>query len=107
VDTVFADASWKSGVTGLRKIAALCEGSVPCEIHSGFNALCSMANLHVACSVRNCEFFEAMIPAGLFDFGPQGSLYIDSDGYVHVPQKPGLGVGIDWPLLDRPTLAKL
>jgi len=70
VDIVLADTSWKSGVTGLRKIAALCEGfGVPCEIHSGFNALCSVANLHVACSVRNCRYFELMIPSELFDLG--------------------------------------
>lgn len=108
VDIVLADTSWKSGVTGLRKIAALCEGfGIPCEIHSGFNALCSVANLHVACSVRNCEFFETMIPADLFDFGLHEPLRIDGDGYVHVPQKSGLGVEIDWVLLERHTLAKL
>ena len=108
VDIVLADTSWKSGVTGLRKIAALCEGfGIPCEIHSGFNALCSVANLHVACSLRNCEFFETMIPADLFDFGLQEPLRIDAEGYVHAPQKPGLGVEIDWVLLERHTLAKL
>lgn len=108
VDIVLADTSWKSGITGLRKIAALCEAfGVPCEIHSGFNALCSVANLHVACSVRNCEFFETMIPAGLFDFGLQEPLRIDGQGYVHVPQGSGLGVAIDWPLLERHTLARL
>jgi len=36
---------------------------------SGFNALCSVANLHVACSVRNCRYFELMIPSELFDLG--------------------------------------
>ncbi len=108
VDIVLADTSWKSGVTGLRKLAALCEGfGVPCEIHSGFNALGSVANLHVACSIRNCEFFELMIPAELFDFGLAEPLRVDADGYVHVPQEPGLGVAIDWPLLERHTIAKL
>ncbi|MGH7264250.1 MAG: enolase C-terminal domain-like protein [Candidatus Rokuibacteriota bacterium] len=108
VDVVLADTSWKSGVTGLRKIAALCEGfGVSCEIHSGFNALCSVANLHVACSVRNGEFFEAMIPAELFDFGLAAPLRIDGDGYVRVPEGPGLGVEVDWALLERHTLAKL
>ncbi|MGH7320748.1 MAG: enolase C-terminal domain-like protein, partial [Candidatus Rokuibacteriota bacterium] len=108
VDIVLADTSWKSGVTGLRKIAALCEGfAIPCEIHSGFNALCSVANLHVACSIRNCELFETMIPAELFEFGLEEPLRIDAEGYIHVPQKRGLGVEIDWALLERHTVAKL
>lgn len=108
VDIVLADTSWKSGVTGLRKIAALCEGfGVRCEIHSGFNALCSVANLHVACSIRNCDLFETMIPADLFDFGLREPLLIDAEGYVHVPEGPGLGVDIDWGLLERHTLARL
>lgn len=108
VDIVLADTSWKSGVTGLRKIAALCEGfGVPCEIHSGFNALCSVANLHVACSVKTGRFFETMIPADLFDFGLREPIALDGAGYVHVPQKPGLGVEVDWALLERHTLAKL
>jgi L-alanine-DL-glutamate epimerase-like enolase superfamily enzyme len=108
VDIVLADTSWKSGVTGLRKIAALCEGfGIPCEIHSGFNALMSVANLHVACSVRNCQFFETMIPAALFDFGLREPLAVDVEGHIHVPEKPGLGVELDWGLLERHTIAKL
>jgi L-alanine-DL-glutamate epimerase-like enolase superfamily enzyme len=66
-----------------------------------------VANLHVACSVRNCSFFETMVDADLFDFGLAETLRIDEAGHVHAPTAPGLGVAVDWPLLARHTLAKL
>lgn len=48
VDIVRSDVSWKGGVTGLMKTAALCEAfGVNCEVHTTTNALLDAANLHV------------------------------------------------------------
>ena len=32
---------------------------------------------------------------------------MDAEGQVHVPRRPGLGVDVDWALLERHALQKL
>jgi L-alanine-DL-glutamate epimerase-like enolase superfamily enzyme len=107
VDIVRSDVSWKGGVTGLIKTAALCEAfGMNCEVHTTTNALLDMANLHVSCAIRNCEYFEILIPQDPFCFGVKNPIRIDSVGFVHVPQGPGLGVELDWDALENNTVAK-
>jgi L-alanine-DL-glutamate epimerase-like enolase superfamily enzyme len=106
VDIVRADVSWKWGVTGTRKIMHLAEAhGLNCELHTAMSAL-DVANLHVGCAARNCEFFELYAPHELWSFPLTSGLDLDSEGHVHVPNGPGLGVSIDWDLVDDSTLVK-
>jgi L-alanine-DL-glutamate epimerase-like enolase superfamily enzyme len=108
VDIVRSDVSWKGGVTGLMKTAALCEAfGVNCEIHTTTNALLDMANLHVSCAIRNCEYFEVLIPQEPFCFGVKNPIRVDAEGYVHVPQSIGLGAEIDFDLLENHTICQI
>jgi L-alanine-DL-glutamate epimerase-like enolase superfamily enzyme len=108
VDIVRSDVSWKGGVTGLMKTAALCEAfGLNCEVHTTTNALLDAANLHVCCAIRNCEYFEILIPQEPFSFGVRHPICIDSEGYVHVPDSPGLGVDLDWDELERYKVAEI
>lgn len=108
VDIALLDASWKGGITGLRKLANACEVmKVGYEIASGFNALMSVANLHVACASQGGRFFEVMVPSGVFDFGIAGGPTIDGNGMVSVPEAPGLGVELDGTFLERHTILRL
>ena len=108
VDIVRSDVSWKGGVTGLMKTAALCEAfGVNCEVHTTTNALLDAANLHVSCAIRNCEYFEVLIPQEPFGFGVRNPIKIDSEGFVHVTEAPGLGVEIDFDLLDNHLVCKV
>jgi L-alanine-DL-glutamate epimerase-like enolase superfamily enzyme len=108
VDIVRSDVSWKGGVTGLMKTAALCEAfGVNCEIHTTTNALLDIANLHVSCAIRNCEYFEVLIPQEPFCFGIRNPIAVDLEGKVHVPTGPGLGADIDFDLLDNHLIARV
>jgi len=108
VDIVRSDVSWKGGVTGLMKTAALCEAfGVNCEIHTTTNALLDLANLHVSCAIKNCEYFEILIPQDPFCFGVKNPIRIDTEGFVHVPDQPGLGAEIDFDLLDNNLICKV
>jgi L-alanine-DL-glutamate epimerase-like enolase superfamily enzyme len=64
-----------------------------------------MANLHVSCAIRNCEYFELLVPEGPFRFPMKDPYPIDSSGVAHVPTKPGIGVELDWDLIDRTCAA--
>ncbi len=101
-DIVRADVSWKAGVTGTLKIAHLAEAhGLRCEVHCTTMGFMDMANLHVSCAIRNCEFFELLVPEEPFRFPMKDPYPIDKNGIAHVPQKPGIGVELDWDLIDR------
>lgn len=107
-DIVRSDVSWKGGVTGLMKTAALCEAfGVNCEVHTTTNALLDMANLHVSCAIANCEYFEVLIPQEPFSFGVRNPITISEDGYVHAPEGIGLGAEIDFDLLENNLICRV
>ncbi len=102
VDIVRADVSWKPGVTGTLRIAHLADAhGLQCELHATTMGITDIANLHVACAIRNCEYFELLVPEEPFRFPMLDPYPIDAEGQIHVPELPGLGVEIDWPAVDR------
>ena len=85
-------------------MAGLCEAfGVRCEIHmSGF------ANLHVlgATSEDTCEYYERGLLAPDVDYDTPAPYLeaigdvMDEEGFVHLPQGPGLGYGIVWDYIE-------
>ncbi len=105
LDLVLCDVYWKAGVTGMLKTAALCEGmGVRVASHHGASPLMNWANLHVLCGATNAEWIEILVPEGGYNFALQAYLGPDSDGFVHAPQGPGLGVALDWDYIRAHTV---
>jgi len=96
------DVAVKAGITSLVKICHLAEAfRMKCEIHHGGNSINNVANLHVTMAVNNCDYFEVLLPEAAQKFGLVNDIEIDSQGLVHVPEKPGLGYDIDWELINK------
>ena len=92
----------------MRKVAALTEAfNVKFEPHSYGTTLIQAAHLHVMLTVRHCDFVEIPVPRGTFDQGMRNSIWIDDDGWVTAPSRPGLGYEIDWDEMDRLTVRQL
>jgi L-alanine-DL-glutamate epimerase-like enolase superfamily enzyme len=95
-------AGWarKGGVTGLMKIAHLCEANgMRMQIHRG-----EIPSLHVGLAIANCSYVEQIVPEDSFHFCLRTPPIVpDSDGYVHPPEGPGLGYDIDWDEVARRT----
>ena len=90
------------------KAAHLAEGfGMNFEIHHGGNSLNNVAHLHISAAIRNCEWFEVLLPAGAQKYGLVEDIEVDAEGYVHAPTGPGLGVEIDFDLIERNKLAEL
>ena len=95
----------RGGITGVKKMASVCEAyGMKCEIHmSGF------ANLQMlgATSEDTCEYYERGLVAPGVDYDtPQPYLEaicdpMDSEGYVQVPQDPGMGYKIKWDYIEE------
>ena len=98
----------KGGITALVKTAHLAEGfHMNFEIHHGGNSLNNVANLHVAMAIRNCEFFEVLLPAAAQKYGLAQDIDGDAQGRVHAINAPGLGAAIDMALIGDKTTAVL
>jgi len=66
------------------------------EIHTALNPLMCVANLHVLCSIKNSDFHQILLPENQPACAVEPWEYIDKEGNIHAPQKPGLGLEIDW-----------
>ncbi len=114
-DALRGDVAVKGGITGMMKIAHLAEAfHLPLEVHDAYNGANNVATLHVIAACGNASWFE-VIPfneAGQtgvdkFWYGLAEAPRIDTDGFAHVPQQPGLGLVIDWDLLESAVIGKL
>lgn len=105
VDIVRSDALNNGGITHLRKLAPLCEAfGLNLEIHAHPNTWANAANLQVSCAMKNCEFYEWVVPESLWDFGVKNGIEIDDEGYARVPELPGIGLEPDWDWIDNTTI---
>jgi L-alanine-DL-glutamate epimerase-like enolase superfamily enzyme len=90
----------RGGITGCKKLVSVCEAyGVKCEMHiSGFGNLQILG----ATSEDVCEYYErGLLAPGVDNNEPEPYLEeisdrLDADGYVHVPQAPGMGYRIVW-----------
>jgi len=93
------------GITEMKKAANLSEFfGVNWEPHTYGGTLYQAAHLHVILATKNCSFFELPVDdgrEGCFDIGTKDMIRIDREGYVHAPEKPGLGIDIDWKQVEK------
>lgn len=91
------------GITPVMKTVGLCESfGIPLELHGG-----GAGHLQVlgAMGIPG-EYYERGLLHPMIDREPPAWLNepvdpMDSDGYVHVPQRPGLGYDIDWTYVEE------
>jgi L-alanine-DL-glutamate epimerase-like enolase superfamily enzyme len=107
-DFLRGDVAVKGGITALVKAAHLAEAfHMNFEVHHGGNSLNNVANLHVIIAIKNCEFFEVLLPAAAQKYGLAQDIEVDRRGLVHAMNAPGLGANIDFALIEREKVAVL
>ena len=85
----------------LLKLATNAVSLMPWTSGPGF-----VANLQVAASIPGCDYIEYPYdPPSFLVESLQGTLRkplrIDEEGFVHLPQEPGLGVELDKEAIDK------
>jgi len=107
-DYLRGDVIVKGGLTGLLKAAHLAEAfGLNLEIHHGGNSVNNIAQLHLACGIRNTGWFEVLLPAAAQQYGVRNDIELDGDGCVSPPDGAGLGVDLDMALIERRKVAVL
>ncbi len=106
-DIVQADAA-RQGISWTRKLAAIAEGfGRKFQAHAQGTPLYQVANLHLVAVIGKGGLFEVPAPEGLLDTAMVDGIVMADDGYVHMPERPGLGLEIDWPRMEKITMAVL
>ena len=95
----------RGGITGARKTAIVCEAyGLRCEMH-----MSGWGNLHVmgATSEDTSEYYEKGLLAPGVNYEEthpylmRNCDVMDAQGYVHLPQQPGLGYEIVWDYINE------
>ena len=109
LDVYQPDAVLAGGITMVKKIAEwVQDAGAWFSPHTWSNGIGLIANLHLACAVSKCPYLEFPFdpPAWTTErrdymLRPDDRLMIDDSGYLHVPEKPGLGCELDEEALSR------
>lgn len=91
------------GITPALKTMHMAESfGIECEVHGN-----TAMNLHVVAAVKNCRWYERGLLHPFLEYD-DGHDYLkslsdpmDRDGYVHVPDRPGLGEDIDFAFIEN------
>lgn len=91
------------GITPALKTMHLAEAfGMECEVHGN-----TAMNLHVVAATKNCRWYERGLLHPFLEYD-DGHDYLkslsdpmDRDGFVHVPDRPGLGEDIDFTFIDN------
>ena len=75
------------------------------EVHHGGNSLNNAANLHLIMAIKNCEYFEVLLPDAAQN--TVSSTILSTNGMVHAPDGPGLGMEIDFDLINKNKVYEL
>jgi len=92
------------GMIGIRKVSVIADSVgrlvVPHVSGGGNNGLYLAATLQALGTIRNCPFIEytlepPALTAETLQVILKEPIVIDSNGYVEIPQKPGIGIELD------------
>ena len=110
-DVLQPDAVLSEGVYQLRKVAALAEANgLLMAPHTWTHGIGLLANLHLVASIRNHSWFEFPHeppgwPAAALSQMLVTKPWIDPEGYLAVPDRPGFGYELDEELIAHRTVA--
>ena len=100
------DVTNAGGVTTVIKAIELAQAMhVPVELQSfGFQPG-QHANLHLMLGLDGCTWFEHPAPHAPYDYATHNPLMLDSQGCVSAAEAPGLGLDMDWQLIETDAFA--
>ncbi|MDN4516555.1 hypothetical protein JN086_01010 [Mycolicibacterium austroafricanum] len=102
------DVSFVGGPTpAVRMIRAAEKAGLDVELISYGHTVIQAADLQVALAFGRTTYFEQAVPVEPFEHGVRTVLRTGTDGHVHAPAGPGLGIDIDEAALERIAFDRL
>lgn len=107
LDVLQADVALVGGITGLRRAAILAqEHGVVFTPHTWTNGMGVTANAHLVAGIGDSPFLEYPFDPPewdlpIRDFMMAEPLVVDQDGWLNLPDTPGMGYAVDVAMLER------
>ncbi len=102
------DVSFVGGPTPASRLMAVASGAgLDVELISYGHSVIQAADLQVALAFGRTEYFEQAVPVEPFEHGVTDVLRTGSDGRVHAPEGPGLGIGLNEAAIDAIAFDRL
>jgi galactonate dehydratase len=104
VDIVQPDIFHTGGIMESKKVAAMAEANhIPVSFHNPSGPISNAAILQLAACVPNFLIHEIMLTDGIFRKNMSDEEVVFDDGYIMIPDKPGLGIELnEKEILKRP-----
>jgi len=106
-DILRAGVAGTGGISPTLKVAHLAESfGMNCEVHGN-----GAANLAVCAAIKNCRWYERGLLHPFLEYDDVPAYLrslpdpMDSDGFVHLSQQPGLGEDIDFDYIAAHTVS--
>lgn len=103
IHIVQPDVIWSGGITETKKIATLASAwHLQCIPHVFSSGVCLAANLQFIASITNgslLEYDQNKNP--LRNELINDALFADSEGFVHLPNKPGIGIDVNEKVVEK------
>lgn len=103
VDIIQPDIAWAGGFTECRRIAAFAHGfNLMVAPHAFSSAITLVAAMHLLASIPNGLILEFdQNPNALREQLLKAPVTVDQEGFVTLPERPGLGVELDPATVER------
>ena len=102
IDVVQPDVSRCGGLTEAKKIASLAaDNNILCVPHAFKTGVLVAASLQLIASVPNAPFLEFSVTESAIRKGLLVNPFIQKDGFVDIPQKPGLGIELNMDIIKK------
>jgi galactonate dehydratase len=104
VDIAQPDIFHTGGIMESKKVAAMAEANhIPVSFHNPSGPISNAAILQLAACVPNFLIHEIMLTDGVFRKSMSNEEVVFDDGYIMIPDKPGLGIELnEEEVLKRP-----
>jgi L-alanine-DL-glutamate epimerase-like enolase superfamily enzyme len=102
LDIVQPDATKCGGLTEARRIAWMCQDHNIGFVSHGWNTAVGVAaDLHLAAAIPVARYIEYLTPAPYIEQIVTRPFRLDAEGYLAIPEGPGLGIELDRDALKR------
>ena len=102
IDIAQPDIFHTGGILESKKIAAMCEAChIPVSFHNPSGPVSNAAILQLAACTPNFLIHEIMLTDGSFRFEVTDEEVVFEDGYILIPEKPGLGIEVNEEVFEK------
>ena len=100
-DAARFDVTVVGGLTKAMKLLMIIENSdIAAEIQSWGSTLSQAVNLHLILANNKTKYFEVPIPLDVYQFGFKDANLVNKGSTISL-KKPGIGIDIDWDILNE------